>query len=254
MTPTLSDILQQVSRGELPPAVAQAEIMRSHLGQLGHTHVDLMRQERTGANEVIYGAGKTPQQIVDIATLMLEHQQNVLVTRVADDAMQVMRDVFPDARIHAQARLVQVMRYPVPQARGIIAVVTAGTSDQAVAEEAALTAEFFGNPVERFYDCGVAGLHRLMAHIEQIRKAKVIIAVAGMEGALPSVLAGLVKIPLIAVPTSVGYGANLEGITTLLAMMNSCANGVSVVNINNGFGAAYNAHLINRLFRASQGF
>ncbi len=149
--------------------------------------------------------------------------------------------------MHPEARLMRIAPNPVPRTAGFVGIVSAGTSDQSVAEEAALTAEFLGSRVVRYRDCGVAGLHRLVSHLDSIRQATALVAVAGMEGALPSVLAGLVKAPVIAVPTSVGYGANFRGVTTLLAMMNSCANGVSVVNIDNGFGAGFNAHLINSL-------
>lgn len=246
---------------------------------LGHTQVDLDRRGRTGVSEVIFGQGKTPEQIVEIARALTEGGHGVLVTRIAEEAARVFLEAFPTAIHHRLARLVMILpeisletsnamaadtstatsigittatststaAVTTPSTRGVVGVVSAGTSDLPIAEEAALTAEFLGNKVERFYDCGVAGLHRLLKKLPEIRQAKVLIAVAGMEGALPSVLAGLVKVPVIAVPTSVGYGANLEGVTTLLAMLNSCANGISVVNIDNGFGAGYNAHLINNL-------
>lgn len=213
--------------------------------QLGHTQIDHDRLERTGAPEVIYGAGKSSQQIIDIAEAMLAHGNNVLATRLdAEKAVPILKH-FPEAKYSTLAELLSITPHPRPLSESFIAIVSAGTSDQKIVEEAALTAEFLGSRVERIQDCGVAGIQRLLNALPLIRQARVIIAIAGMEGALPSVLAGLVKTPVIAVPTSIGYGTNLEGITTLLAMMTSCANGVSVVNIDNGFGAAYNAHLIN---------
>lgn len=176
---------------------------------------------------------------------MLAHGNNVLATRLdAEKAVPILKH-FPEAKYSTLAELLSITPHPRPLSESFIAIVSAGTSDQKIVEEAALTAEFLGSRVERIQDCGVAGIQRLLNALPLIRQARVIIAIAGMEGALPSVLAGLVKTPVIAVPTSIGYGTNLEGITTLLAMMTSCANGVSVVNIDNGFGAAYNAHLIN---------
>lgn len=223
----------------------QITMENNAITQLGHTQIDHERLERTGAPEVIYGAGKTSQQIIEIAESMLAHGSNVLATRLSAEKAEPILKCFPAAQYSALAQLLSITPHSRPLSKSFIAIVSAGTSDQKIVEEAALTAEFLGSRVERIQDCGVAGIHRLLNALPLIRQARVIIAIAGMEGALPSVLAGLVKVPVIAVPTSIGYGTNLEGVTTLLAMMTSCANGVSVVNIDNGFGAAYNAHLVN---------
>lgn len=245
---TPEEILDAYRNGQVSMEEAVSELMESRCTNLGHTRVDHDRHFRTGAPEVIYGEGKTPEQIVSIAATLLEKGSNVLVTRMKEEAAEAFLRKFPDANYSATARVGSVIRFPAPiKEDTFIAIVSAGTSDMMVAEEAALTAEFLGSRVKRFYDCGVAGLHRLLGELEDLRRARVIVAVAGMEGALPSVLAGLVRSPVIAVPTSVGYGANLGGISTLLAMLNSCANGISVVNIDNGFGAGFNAHLINSL-------
>jgi len=241
----ISDILARFKAGELDEAEALRRIGACALVNLGHTRVDLERKARTGAGEVIFGQGKTPAHIVEIARALHARGEGVLATRLAPEAARALLENFPEAEHHERARIVRVGRGGDKRAGSFVALVSAGTADMPVAEEARLTAEFFGSAVETFYDCGIAGLHRLAGVIERIRQARVIVAVAGMEGALPSVVAGLVAAPVIAVPTSVGYGANFGGLTALLAMMNSCANGVSVVNIDNGFGAGYNAHLIN---------
>lgn len=243
----ITAILHQFKDGRLSMEDAAEKIRTVTAPGFSHTDIDYGRLERTGCPEIIYGAGKTPVQIEEIARSLLAAGQNVLATRLSGEAQDHLIRAFPEADVHPEARLVRITPHPVPQTAGFIGIVSAGTSDQSVAEEAALTAEFLGSRVARYRDCGVAGLHRLVSHLESIRRATVLVAVAGMEGALPSVLAGLVKAPVIAVPTSVGYGANFRGITTLLAMMNSCASGVSVVNIDNGFGAGFNAHLINSL-------
>ncbi len=218
---------------------------------LGYAQVDLSRGERQGAGEVIYGEGKTAEQIAGIIdALAAAGQPRVLATRVdAKKAGEVSRLITFGIALeyHDRARLLVAGGLPEPDGNGTVVVASAGTSDLPVAEEAALTAEFLGNQVERVYDVGVAGLHRLLAQEETLKNAQVIVAVAGMEGALASVIGGLVSAPVIAVPTSVGYGASLGGVTALLAMLNSCASGVSVVNIDNGFGAAYQASLINHL-------
>ncbi len=218
---------------------------------LGYAQVDLSRGERQGAGEVIYGEGKTAEQIAGIIdALAAAGQPRVLATRVdAQKAGEVSRLIACGIALeyHDRARLLVAGGLPEPNGNGTVVVASAGTSDQPVAEEAALTAEFLGNQVERVYDVGVAGLHRLLTQEETLKNAQVIVAVAGMEGALASVIGGLVSAPVIAVPTSVGYGASLGGVTALLAMLNSCASGVSVVNIDNGFGAAYQASLINHL-------
>lgn len=241
------DILDAYKSGELDRDTAVCRLYESRVTNLGHTRIDHDRAYRTGAPEVIYGERKTPEQIAAIAADLLAHGSNVLITLITPEAAETVRGQWPHASYHSGARVLTIFYEPPAWSEGFVAVVSAGTSDQEVAEEAALTAEFFGSRVERFYDCGVAGLHRILDVLDRLRQARVIVAVAGMEGALPSVLAGLVSSPVIAVPTSVGYGMNLQGAATLLAMLNSCANGVSVVNVDNGFGAGYNAHIINSL-------
>lgn len=223
------------------------------VADLGFAQVDTHRALRKNFPEVIFGAGKTPEQVVKIAAKLLDHGQNVLVTRITIEHARALKKKFKRAVHHASARCVTIEEKPLPKRDGFIAVVCAGTSDLPVAEEAAVTAEIMGNRVERTHDIGVAGLHRTLAKLDWLQRANVIIAVAGMEGALPSVLAGLVSRPLIAVPTSVGYGASLGGVAALLAMLNSCASGVTVVNIDNGFGAGYAASQINALAADSHG-
>ena len=218
--------------------------------ELGFANIDLERRERTGIAEVVYGEGKSAEQIVQIVRKMYEHgEEHVLITRVDEEKARIinreLETVDIISNIYDDARIVVAGGDHSPDGVGRIAVVTGGTSDIPVAEEAARTAEFLGNEVDRVYDVGVAGLHRLMSKVDIIRSATVVIAIAGMEGALASVVGGLVSAPVIAVPTSVGYGANFGGLSALLAMLNSCASGVSVVNIDNGFGAGYQASLIN---------
>ena len=218
--------------------------------ELGFANIDLERRERTGIAEVIYGEGKSAEQIVQIVRQMYEHgEEHVLITRVDGEKAGIINRELEKVDIisnrYDDARIVVAGGDHSPDGVGRIAVVTGGTSDIPVAEEAARTAEFLGNEVDRVYDVGVAGLHRLMSKVDIIRSATVVIAIAGMEGALASVVGGLVSAPVIAVPTSVGYGANFGGLSALLAMLNSCASGVSVVNIDNGFGAGYQASLIN---------
>jgi len=217
------------------------------VADLGFAQVDTHRALRKGFPEVIFGAGKTPEQVVRIAAKLLEREQRVLVTRVNDQHARALKRKFKTAVQHKLARCVTLEKTPLPKRPGRIAVVCAGTSDLPIAEEAAVTAEIMGNRVERVHDAGVAGLHRLLPHLEVLQSANVLIAVAGMEGALPSVVAGLVSRPVIAVPTSVGYGASFNGLAALLGMLNSCSSNVTVVNIDNGFGAGYVASLINRL-------
>lgn len=214
---------------------------------LGFARVDLHRGLRKGFPEVIFGAGKTPAQVTAIARQIWRHEGRVLVTRATPEHARAVRRALPPTVYHEQARCITLERSPLPKRAGVISILCAGTSDLAVAEEAAITAEVMGNRVERVYDVGVAGLHRLLERLEPIQRARVIVAVAGMEGALPSVVAGLVSCPVIAVPTSVGYGASLGGLAALLGMLNSCASGVTVVNIDNGFGAGYAASQINAL-------
>jgi NCAIR mutase (PurE)-related protein len=217
------------------------------VADLGFAQVDTHRALRRGFPEVIFGAGKTPEQVVEIARKVLDHDQRVLVTRATAQHARALKKQFRDAVHHACARCLTIDRAPLPKRRGKIAVVCAGTSDLPVAEEAAVTADIMGNLVERVSDVGVAGVHRLLGRLETIQAANVIIAVAGMEGALPSVVTGLVSTPVIAVPTSVGYGASFGGLAALLGMLNSCASGMTVVNIDNGFGAGYAASQINAL-------
>lgn len=214
---------------------------------VGCAKIDTQRALRNGTGEVIYGEGKTGDEILRIADAIGARRQNILITRTNERVFGLVREALPQAEFNARGRVISVKFKEPALTQSYIAIVSAGTADGAVVEEAYETARFLGNDVRKFSDAGVAGLHRLIANLEQIRGAKVVIAVAGMEGALASVLAGLVSVPVIAVPTSVGYGASFGGLAALLAMLNSCANGVSVVNIDNGFGAAYNASLINHL-------
>ena len=221
------------------------------LADLGFAQVDTHRGLRKGFPEVIFGAGKSPAQVLQIATQILAHEQRVLITRVDREHAQALRKKFKRAIHHEAARCVTIEKGPLPPRPGVIAVLCAGTSDLPVAEEAAVTAEIMGNRVERLQDVGVAGLHRLLSRLELLQRANVLIVVAGMEGALPSVVAGLVARPVIAVPTSVGYGASFGGVAALLGMLTSCGSGVTVVNIDNGFGAGYAASQINALANSS---
>lgn len=232
----------QASREEVLHAFQAAPV-----ADLGFAQVDTHRALRRGFPEVIFGAGKTPEQIVRIAQEILQHEKRVLITRVTDRHATSFREHFADGIYHEAARCLSVDREPLPKRPGYIAIVCAGTSDLPVAEEAAVTADIMGNSVMRVADVGVAGVHRLFGRLETLQKANVIIVVAGMEGALPSVVAGLVAGPVIAVPTSVGYGASFAGLAALLGMLNSCASGMTVVNIDNGFGAGYAASQINAL-------
>ncbi len=217
------------------------------VADLGFAQVDTHRGLRRGFPEVIFGAGKSPEQVLKIASRLLEHDERVLITRVTDAHARALRRKFKNAFHHALARCVTIERTKLPKRPGTIAVVCAGTSDLPVAEEAAVTADIMGNRVERITDVGVSGVHRLLGRVSTLQSADVIIVVAGMEGALPSVVAGLISKPVIAVPTSIGYGAHFGGLAPLLAMLNSCASGVTVVNIDNGFGAGYAASQINEL-------
>ena len=217
------------------------------VADLGFAQVDSHRALRRGFPEVIFGSGKTPEQVVKIAAKILAREERVLATRVLSGHARALCKKFKYAVHHPLARCVTIERKPLPKRRGFIAVVCAGTSDLPVAEEAAVTAEIMGNRVKRVHDVGVSGLHRLFPHLETIQSANVLIVVAGMEGALPSVVAGLVLRPVIAVPTSIGYGASFGGLAALLGMLNSCASGLTAVNIDNGFGAGYAASQINAL-------
>lgn len=247
----LDDLLQQVARGELAADAAHeqlAEWLRARpFEDLGFARVDHHRSIRQGFPEVVLGLGKTPDQIAAIAGEIVSRGSTLLVTRANPLAFDAVRAVVPQATYHPQAALITFRQNDVARGKGTIVVVSAGTSDQPVAEEAALTAELMGNTVKRVYDVGVAGIHRVLGERARLAAARVIIVVAGMEGALPSVVAGLVAVPVVAVPTSIGYGASFGGIAALLGMLNSCASGVSVVNIDNGFGAANIASLINHL-------
>jgi NCAIR mutase (PurE)-related protein len=231
--------------------VSRDEVLRAFqaapVADLGFAQVDTHRALRRGFPEVIFGAGKTPEQVLKIASKLLEHEHQVLVTRISGEHARVVRRKLRKAVYHETARCLTIETRPLPKRPGIIAVICAGTSDLPVAEEAALTAEIMGNEVERIADVGVSGVHRLFSRLSSLQRANVLIVVAGMEGALPSVVAGLVSRPVIAVPTSVGYGAHFGGLAPLLGMLNSCGSGVSVVNIDNGFGAGYAASQINAL-------
>jgi len=240
-------LLEQFRAGTIPAEKVLHAFQAAPVADLGFAQVDTHRALRKNFPEVIFGAGKTPEQVVKIAAKLLDHGQQVLVTRVTTEHARAVRKKFKRAVHHDLARCVTIEEKSLPKRAGFIAVVCAGTSDLPVAEEAAVTAEIMGNRVERVHDIGVAGLHRMLARMELLQSANVIVAVAGMEGALPSVLAGLVSKPVIAVPTSIGYGASFGGIAALLAMLNSCASGVTVVNIDNGFGAGFAASQINAL-------
>lgn len=236
----------------LAGGITRAEALRRIVGSstdelLPFATPDTRRALRNGFPEVIFGLGKTPGHTVEIARRLLERDPRVLVTRVVAEQWEALRAAFPDAVHHEMARCVSITRQPLPKRAGYIAVVTAGTSDIPVAEEAAVTADLMGNRVERIYDVGVAGLHRLLARIGELRGANVLVVVAGMEGALPSVVAGLVSRPVIAVPTSIGYGAAMGGLAALLGMLTSCGSGVTVTNIDNGFGGGFAASQINAL-------
>ena len=243
----VNDILEKFKSGSISNDEAQELLRGEYFQDLGHTVIDTDRQNRTGAAEVIFGAGKSPSQISDIVANMVEQNSNVLVTRLTADNHALLTGLPDNVHYDPQSQLLWWHGEPLVTSEHTIAVVSAGTSDMAVAEEAAQTAEFFGNRVERIYDVGVAGLHRLLARVPDLRRARVLVVVAGMEGALPSVVGGLVDKPVIAVPTSVGYGAAFEGVAAMLGMLTSCASGVSVVNIDNGFGAGFLANRINRL-------
>ena len=241
-------MLEEVRAGTLAPEEAAARLRAAPFEDLGFAKVDHGRELRQGAAEVVYGAGKTAEQVCAIVRAIRRGgARRVLVTRLDAEKAAVLAAAEPDARWDATSRLAVVGPAPEPDGAGEICVCAAGTSDLPVAEEAAQTAEALGNRVVRLYDVGVAGLERLLAHVGELQRARVVVAVAGMEGALASVVGGLVDVPVVAVPTSVGYGAAFEGLAALLAMLNSCASGVSVVNIDNGFGAGFLASRINHL-------
>ncbi len=243
----LRKVLERVSSGELSAADGLEQLRNLPFEDIGFAKIDHHRALRNGIPEVVLADGKTPGQVAEIALRLREADSDILITRLAPAAAGAVREAVPEITYHELARVAVHRKDPKPRAdAGDILVVAAGTSDLSVAEEAAITAEYMGNPVERVYDVGVAGIHRLFAHRELLLKANVLIVVAGMEGALPSVVGGLVDRPVIAVPTSVGYGASFGGLAALLGMLNSCAAGITVVNIDNGFGAGVAAGLINR--------
>ena len=247
MNSDIRKLLEDVQSGSVSVDDALLKIKMSPFEDIGYAKVDLHRRVRQGSAEVIYGAGKTPEQIAGIVETMCRHGQNrILITRMSEEAAEYVANTVPlDYRKDAKVGIVG--GFPEPDGIGKVVIATGGTSDIPVAEEAALTAEILGSEVLRLYDVGVAGIHRLFAHSEEIMSARVIIAIAGMEGALASVIGGMTDCPVIAVPTSVGYGASFGGISALLSMLNSCASGVSVVNIDNGFGAGYLASMINKI-------
>jgi NCAIR mutase (PurE)-related protein len=240
-------LLEEFRAGKISQAKALAALGKEPVADLGFAQVDRHRALRQGFPEVIFGAGKTPEQVVKIAIEILKGSDRVLITRIEPAHAKALKKKVKKAVHHEDARCVVIEKKKTRPRPGTITILSAGTSDLPVAEEAAITAEAMGNRVQRIYDVGVAGLHRLLARVEDFREANVIIVIAGMEGALPSVVAGLVDKPVIAVPTSVGYGASFEGVAALLGMLNSCGSGVTVVNIDNGFGAAYAASQINVL-------
>ena len=247
----MRELLESVRDGRVDVDTGLNRLKALPFVDLGHSRLDTHRELRCGHPEVIYGASKTPQQILEIARALLERHDRLLVTRVSDEAARLCVRELPRARHDALSRTITVEPEGGIETTGRVLVVCAGTSDLPVAEEAAVTARMCGANVERLSDVGVAGLHRLLAHTESLQRAEALVVVAGMEGALPSVVGGLVERPVIAVPTSVGYGASFGGIAALLAMLNTCASGVAVVNIDNGFGAGYMAALINA--RAGKG-
>jgi NCAIR mutase (PurE)-related protein len=243
---SLEELLDRVREGSVTPQQAAERLATLPYEDLGFAKVDHHRALRRGFPETVFGAGKTPEQVVAIVERITARGQRVLVTRTTGEVHRRVAEVRPEARFHETARCITVETVPASPLAGRVAICAAGTSDLPVAEEAAVTADFHGAAVERIYDVGVAGLHRLLDRAEAIRQADVVVVAAGMEGALPSVVAGLVDSPVVAVPTSVGYGASFHGLAALLAMLNSCASGVGVVNIDNGFGAAHLACLILR--------
>lgn len=247
MKSQLEDILRKVQEGKLSPKEALRLLKDYPYQDLNFAKIDHHRELRKGFPEIIYGLGKTDQQILKIAGEIVKKGCSLLITRVEPGTFKKIKKVIPKACCNPLAKTVYLKQKSLITGKGKIIILTAGTSDIPVAEEAYVTCDILGNEVERIYDVGVAGLHRLFGEYDKINKARVIITVAGMEGALPSVVAGLVSVPIVAVPTSIGYGASFKGLAALLAMLNSCPGGVAVVNIDNGFGAAYLASLINHL-------
>ena len=244
---SIRKLFEQVRKGRLSPDEAVERLRHLPFEDLGFAKVDHHRRLRVGMPEVVFGQGKTPAQMAEIFTRLAKHGGNVLATRASEEQFAAIKKKLRRAEYRELARAIVLQQDRKKYGKGTVAVVSAGTSDIPVAEEAVVTAEIMGNDVEHLYDVGVAGIHRLLANRASLTRARVVIVCAGMEGALPSVVGGLVGVPVIAVPTSVGYGAAFKGVAALLGMMNSCASNVSVVNIDNGFGAGYVAALINRL-------
>ncbi len=247
----IEQLLAAFKSGELDKSEAARRINGLHCEDIGYARVDHARALRQGFPEVVFGAGKTRAQVVGIVERLIQRAPNVLITHTDEGTFGEVRNVVTDAEWHPTARLIRIQRDQTELGVGSIAVVTAGTSDIPVAEEAALTAEAMGNRVDRVWDVGVAGIHRVLAERALLQRARVAVVAAGMEGALPSVVGGLVAVPVVAIPTSIGYGASFGGVSALLGMLNSCASNVTVVNIDNGFGAGFVASLINRKWEPS---
>lgn len=243
----LETLLTDLQKGRITTEEALEALRNFPYTDLGYARIDHHREVRTGYPEIVYCAGKTIGQVAGIFSVMVQKENNVIGTRASDEIYNAVREIIPEAVYYSEARIISVRKKEPPVPETAIAVITAGTSDIPVAEEAAVTAELLGNKIIRIYDAGVAGIHRLVDKLPEIRKCAVIIVIAGMEGALASVVGGLVDKPVIAVPTSVGYGASFGGISALLAMLTSCSTGVTVVNIDNGFGAGFSASMINRM-------
>ncbi len=242
----LEKLLKEVQEGRLEISEAMEELRSFGFKDLGYAKLDYHRELRRKYPEIVYAEGKSVTQLTGITEALLQHDSNIMITRATQEKYEAVLAIAPEAVYHSEARIISILRKEQKKPDAYIAVITAGTSDIPVAEEAAVTADLLGNNVKRFYDVGVAGIHRLTASITEIRQASVAIVIAGMEGALASIVAGLIDIPVVAVPTSVGYGANMQGLSALLAMLTSCPGGIAVVNIDNGFGAGYFASMINR--------
>lgn len=247
MKSQLKDVLNKVHLGKLSPEEAFLVLKDYPYQNLGFAKIDHHRELRKGFPEIIFGMGKTEEQILKISRAIIKKGGNLLITKVETKIFDNLKKKMPKAHYNSLAKIVYLKQQKPVSGKGKIAIITAGTSDIPIAEEAVVTCDILGNETETIYDVGVAGIHRLFGEFERIKQARVIITVAGMEGALPSVVAGIVSVPIIAVPTSIGYGASLKGVAALLAMLNSCPGGVGVVNIDNGFGAGYLASLINHL-------
>lgn len=243
----IKKLLEHLKEGKVTTEEALSRLGELPFKDLGHSKIDNHRELRTGYPEVVFCQGKTPEQVSNIMEYMASQKVNVLGTRAGLEAYEAVKEKLPQAEYNELGRTITLKQVETKPTKTYIAILTAGTSDLPVAEEAAVTAELFGNSIKRFTDVGVAGIHRLYSGLDEIRMARVIIVIAGMEGALPSIVGGLVDKPIIAVPTSIGYGASFNGLAALLGMLTSCASGISVVNIDNGFGAAYMASMINKL-------